>query len=596
MSAYADLAVRFRAYHTNSLNVALHMITTPVGIVAALVMLRQAIDVEYAYEALVGAYVISLFVALKNVGLWVATAAWMAGLVAVAEVLAPSFSTTDALKLMAVGYVGQELAHVVTGEKTFQSTYQFKTPSWPMLLLEHTYFLLPLCIDALVHMKESFASWIVAHNYVVRCKLTNKEDKRALQTVVDFVTKEDPARDCTAHWWYQRLNGDVKEAFTHVMECPEMMGMFWKRFRSDCYNVEAIPAMNEIYVASSHHNNNSDTVFYTQHCDGPWSVYPFCHVYRVMLAVNENKQVETHFTMERSGGCLSDGDAVGFDYNREIHVISDLPTKNVDRRITCKLHYVVYPKCFGWAGKVKGTLATWYNTTARNLFLATIKPRGLVWKFMAWNVIFTTKRVRELEMYAGLNNVVFAAALYVAGQFIHPRFFMCATSFTHYCMYIATYHVREGVNFGVFKRNVVFFKTIALTHLCVNYLMHFEYDPVSLAMIIVGYGLSTAATVALGMDQTYFGVELGAMKPNFVSGFPYNCVPHPMIVGSMIGLLGFHKMASFRAALPYLVPMHCAMYMTHMIQEQVRDIYKKDWGKDGSKGKARGGARKTKAA
>ena len=147
MSAYADLAVRFRAYHTNSLNVALHMITTPVGIVAALVMLRQAINVEYAYEALVGAYVISLFVALKNVGLWVATAAWMAGLVAVAEVLAPSFSNTDALKLMAVGYVGQELAHVVTGEKTFQSTYQFKTPSWPVLLLEHTYFLLPLCID-----------------------------------------------------------------------------------------------------------------------------------------------------------------------------------------------------------------------------------------------------------------------------------------------------------------------------------------------------------------------------------------------------------------------------------------------------------------
>ena len=95
--------------------------------------------------------------------------------------------------------------------------------------------------------------------------------------------------------------------------------------------------------------------------------------------------------MERSGGCLSDGDAVGFDYNREIHVISDLPTKNVDRRITCKLHYVVYPKCFGWAGKVKGTLATWYNTTARNLFLATIKPPRVCGKFMAWNVIFWTK-------------------------------------------------------------------------------------------------------------------------------------------------------------------------------------------------------------
>ena len=40
----------------------------------------------------------------------------------------------------------------------------------------------------------------------------------------------------------------------------------------------------------------------------------------------------------------------------------------------------------------------------------------------------------------------------------------------------------------------------------------------------------------------------------------------PLIIGSMVGLLGFAKMASFRAALPFLVPMHCAMYMTHMIQ------------------------------
>ena len=27
--------------------------------------------------------------------------------------------------------------------------------------------------------------------------------------------------------------------------------------------------------------------------------------------------------------------------------------------------------------------APWYNTTARNLFLATIKPEGLLWRFMA---------------------------------------------------------------------------------------------------------------------------------------------------------------------------------------------------------------------
>jgi hypothetical protein len=62
-----------------------------------------------------------------------------------------------------------------------------------------------------------------------------------------------------------------------------MMKMFTDRFRPDAYAIVPIPAMNEIYVASSHHNHNSDTVFYTQHCDGPWSVFPFCHVYRCMV-------------------------------------------------------------------------------------------------------------------------------------------------------------------------------------------------------------------------------------------------------------------------------------------------------------------------
>ena len=101
-------------------------------------------------------------------------------------------------------------------------------------------------------------------------------------------------------------------------------------------------------------------------------------------------------------------------------------------------------------------------------------------------------------------------------------------------------------------------------------------------MIICGYGLSIAATGALGIDQTYFGVELGEVEPNFVHGFPYDVVPHPMIIGSMVGLLGFHKMAGFRAALPYAIPMHCTMYFIHMVQEQINDIYAANWKGDGA--------------
>ena len=93
----------------------------------------------------------------------------------------------------------------------------------------------------------------------------------------------------------------AQAAFKHCMECDPVRKMFTDRFDPKCYNIDAIDGMNEIYVSSSNHHQNSDTVFYMEHCDGPYSVYPFCHVYRCMLAVNENKQVETIFPMEPSG-------------------------------------------------------------------------------------------------------------------------------------------------------------------------------------------------------------------------------------------------------------------------------------------------------
>ena len=135
------------------------------------------------------------------------------------------------------------------------------------------------------------------------------------------------------------------------------------------------------------------------------------------------------------------------------------------------------------------------------------------------------------------------------------------------------------IDFSLFKRDVIFFKTIAMAHLFSMYLTTFDFDAISVLMIFCGFSLSASAALALGVDQTYFGVELGEVKPNFVFAFPYNSIPHPMIVGSMIGLLGVHKMASFRVEFPYAIPMHCVMYCIHMVQEHVNDIYASNWHK-----------------
>eukprot|EP00959_Pyramimonas_sp_CCMP1952_P162753 3402449-Pyramimonas_sp.AAC.2 len=105
--------------------------------------------------------------------------------------------------------------------------------------------------------------------------------------------------------------------------------------------------------------------------------------------------------------------------------------------------------------------------------------------------------------------MLYVAIAAMASKYVHPYAFLVMTSYMHYSMYIATYAQKTNVAFGLFKRNVVFYKTLALLQLAYYYLTNFQYDPTSLAMIAVGYGISTSAAIALGVDRTYFGVELG---------------------------------------------------------------------------------------
>merc|ERR1711865_627352 len=82
------------------------------------------------------------------------------------------------------------------------------------------------------------------------------------------------------------------------------------------------------------------------------------------------------------------------------------------------------------------------------------------------------------------------------------------------------------------------------------------------------------ATKALGVDRTYFGVELGFCKPKWITAIPYNAIPHPMIVSQIFALLGFFKAVQMRESFVWLVPIHIMLYPTHMLQE-VFGIHKK---------------------
>ena len=90
-------------------------------------------------------------------------------------------------------------------------------------------------------------------------------------------------------------------------------------------------------------------------------------------------------------------------------------------------------------------------------------------------------------------------------------------------------------------------------------------DPLSLGLMGVGFSISMLATKVLGLDRTYFAVELGLAEPVQLTRFPYGFVPHPMITGSVLGLVGVHLVIG--EAHPWLVPGHIAFYALHLAQE-----------------------------
>jgi hypothetical protein len=91
--------------------------------------------------------------------------------------------------------------------------------------------------------------------------------------------------------------------------------------------------------------------------------------------------------------------------------------------------------------------------------------------------------------------------------------------------YISTFYVRKGIDFGSFKRDVLFFKTIALLQMFYHYLYpsttSFVFDPISVVMVMIGYFVSMMATEAIGIDRTYFAAELGLVEPKWIHKFPY---------------------------------------------------------------------------
>merc|ERR1711871_98822 len=419
--------------------------------------------------------------------------------------------------------------------------------------------------------------------------------KKDLKTVRDWAIEKMPSKDTSSHWWFKDLDRPVQEAFDRCSKSSIIQKMFRDQFSERHYCVDVVEGMNEVYVTGPSRKNeafNSDQIFYSKHVDGPLGLIPFVSVYRCIVGMDKNLSTFTHFPMKPLSKNACEGEVLAFDFNREIHYITKDTTKEKDSddfRVVLKLHYCMYPRVLAPLGWLMHTANVLYNRTFRALFLKTIKPTTLYEKFLAWSVVFNTSLFNNVETFVGQRNVIYlilgCAVSYITGN---SFIFFIMTSFMHYIRYISTYYYRSETDYGSFKRDVLMFKTLALTQLFLVYLfpefmaknvfgcdyVPFEFDVVSILMIASGYLISVLATQALGIDRTYFGSELGFCEYERTNQFPYGFIPHPMIVSQIWALLGFYKAAHVRFILPYIIPCHIALYLVHMLQEHF-DIYQK---------------------
>ena len=248
MTMYEDLTRQFCEYHKNSVNIALHLVTTPMAIMSIFLVLRNLLfPATDAVESYVGylKYVNLVYGAslLLNVQLkiWLLTCGqlFLMYYLTTAYLLPLQLSTANCGLLFCFGYFGQDFAHYISGEPTFQSSYSNKNKFW-YLLAEHTYFLLPLTIEALVRTEDSLVSWFVQHDAILDTKLTTPQDEVNMETILSFVLDSKPTKEHTTHWWYHQLKGKVKESFDGLANAPQIVKMFQRYYASSIYDIEVL--------------------------------------------------------------------------------------------------------------------------------------------------------------------------------------------------------------------------------------------------------------------------------------------------------------------------------------------------------------------
>ena len=343
-----------------------------------------------------------------------------------------------------------------------------------------------------------YLPWKFQKSRVINCKLN--EDYASLNSIREWVIAQEPSINTSTHWWCKDLPPNINELFNNISNNKKIIDLF-KTLSGNDNNVDILEDMNEIYVSPpSNYNQNfkkiaSDNIFFTRHIDGPFFYIPFASCYRVIVGLDNNRDIMTVFNIIPETYIIKTGDVVGFDFHRECHyitpiiryckdknnTINDANTKKY--RVVLKIHYCVYPNWAFMFGFILSKLSIMYNKLFRDLFLFTLKPQNIFIKYLANIMIISTKAYHDIEYYIGNNNIQFLIILYYV-SINNYYIFLFSSSFIHYLRWIDTSENNIEKNI-LFKRDYYLYKFIYMLQFIHMYLSYKIDTPILYTSIIV---------------------------------------------------------------------------------------------------------------
>jgi uncharacterized membrane protein YGL010W len=117
---YRTISSGFGGCHQDPVNVALHFVTTPLGMVGAFSLLHTYTQSSSFGIVLATVYLLTLLPTVPS-GVFVGTAVLCAMIVLLARQWKLNFPI--AIFMVVCGYLVQDMAHLATGEPTFQASY-----------------------------------------------------------------------------------------------------------------------------------------------------------------------------------------------------------------------------------------------------------------------------------------------------------------------------------------------------------------------------------------------------------------------------------------------------------------------------------------